>query len=166
MKMNMKIEMKSTKILAPLIWFLLLPLAHGQQAMNLDDFAVEMEASRLRSAVGLESHPEGFVVYFFGQILPAVRESQIDFSDVELALRRQNTGLYLMAAPKSALEDSQDGVALCIQPVKASDGTADTWIYLTSRGPQDAQRKKQEFAIPDDATNLQKLKHVGSVTAC
>ena len=150
-----------------LILFLSALGAQAQQTINLNDLAVQLEADRLRSAAGLEQYPGGYVTHFFDITMPLVRNSDISFADIERALREQNTGLFLIAAPKSAVDQpTSNGTMLCLKAIKSEETPMEYWIYLAGRGPNQARQKKAEFGITDETTNLEHLKNVGALTLC
>ena len=94
-------------------------------------------------------------------------QAKHDFSDIERALRKANTGMHLLAAPaKAAPQTTGDGRALCIKPLKGNAPSAPFWIYLVGNGPVAAEQQKAKFEITDDAANLENLKQTGVLTLC
>lgn len=137
--------------------------------MNLDDLAKKLEEDRQYELQRIHPLPQGFAHHFFVTVTPYLSSPELNYTaeDIELALRRQNTGMYLLAVElRFAPRETPDGRSICLKPFKKSESRASHWIYLVGTGSQEAASMKQRFAIKDERTNLENLRGAGLMQPC
>lgn len=128
----------------------------------LDELAKQLEATRLQYK---ELHPsgDGFAKHFWDVVIPILQDPKqgVELLDLELALRKASTGIFLIAVPAEFAPGS-----LCVRSITGEARPRRFWVYMAGTGKSEADSLKAKYGIADDESNRKNLRETGVLTAC
>ena len=130
----------------------------------IDDFVIEMEQQRLMYI--LTQQPGFLKLYFQGVMDIVTSEPKITFRDIEVAQRKYNTGLNLIAMPKSEILAETGRNDLCVKGLDTPESKEATHVlWLENGDPSYAAQIRESWGLSEQQ-NLLELESVGIFTNC